>query len=110
MSTIQPAEVKRDDYGFWTHPDYPAHWDEGTSVDEILAWVEQNNVEYRSVSFEDDAPEELQDAWSETGEADCTKWEPSMPEGDGWFMFCLFDTEDGPSCTWMRHRKEGDQS
>jgi hypothetical protein len=39
MNPIQPAEVVRDEYGFWTHPDYP-EWDEGTTVKTVHDWYE----------------------------------------------------------------------
>ena len=107
MITIQAVEVVRDEYGFWTHPQYPAEWDESTTFEEIQTWLDQYQLEYRSIDFESDAPEGLQDAWGETGEADCSKWQPSPPSGEGWFVFAIYDTEDGPVCIWMRQRIEG---
>ena len=29
-------------------------------------------------------------------------WEPTVPEGDGWFLFALYDTEDGPHACFTR--------
>lgn len=31
-------------------------------------------------------------------------WEPPRPEGEGWFVLSIHDTEDwGPVCVWVRH-------
>lgn len=73
--------------------------------EEWKAWLDSQNCEYFRVDFEYDAPEELQDRWMDNGLADCTAWEPSRPDGEGWFMLGIWDTEDGPVCWWLR-RKE----
>lgn len=101
MNLIQPAEVVRDEYGFWTHPDYP-EWDECTLTETINGWFEEQGIKCVSVLFEDDAPEELQDAWLVNGEALYEKWEPTAPKGDGWFVLSIHDTESGPVCIWGR--------
>lgn len=100
-SLIQPVPVQRDEHGYWTHPDYPK-WDEETSVQTIKEWYEEQGLEHAVVLFEDDAPEDLTDAWEATGEDDCTKWEPTVPKGDGWFALSIHDTERGPVCIWVR--------
>ncbi len=35
---------------------------------------------------------------------DISAWEPERPEGDGWFIGSIHDTEDGPVCVWMRNK------
>nr|WP_298118252.1 hypothetical protein [uncultured Pseudomonas sp.] len=99
-NVIQPVEVKRDEYGHWTHPAWPE------SDDEMIprSWFTFHGLEIGIVEFENDAPEELTEAYFESGEPDCTKWEPSKPVGDGWFVFSIHDTDDGPICVWVRHR------
>lgn len=32
--------------------------------------------------------------------------EPEWPEGDGWFIGSIHDTEDGPACVWLRNKTE----
>ena len=100
MNLIQPAEVVRDEYGFWTHPDYP-EWDEGTTRPMIDAWFKEQGLERSIIWFEEDAPRHLVDEWMENGEAPCEKWEPTVPEGGGWFVLSIHDTEDGPLCIWV---------
>ncbi|EHU9778498.1 hypothetical protein KZ562_005197, partial [Escherichia coli] len=34
---------------------------------------------------------------------DISAWEPERPEGDGWFIGSIHDTEDGPVCIWLRN-------
>jgi len=98
---IQPVPVERDAYGFWAHPNFP-EWDECTLPETIKGWFEGQGIERTVVLFEDDAPEDLTDAWEATGEADCAKWEPTAPKGDGWFVLSIHDTESGPVCIWVR--------
>ncbi len=100
-SLIQPVPVERDSDGFWTHPDYP-EWDECTLTETIDGWFQEQGIERSLVLFEDDAPEDLTDAWQATGEADCAKWEPTVPKGGGWFVLSIHDTESGPACIWVR--------
>lgn len=100
-SLIQPVPVERDAYGFWTHPDYP-EWDESTLLSTVNDWFEGQGLERATVLFEYDAPQDLQDDYLENGEPDYSKWQPTPPQGDGWFMLSIFDTEDGPVCIWGR--------
>jgi len=63
----------------------------------------QQRLVVQVVQFEYDAPEELCDKWFGGGVADCKQWEPSKPEGEGWFILGIWDTEDGPACYWARY-------
>lgn len=97
---IQPMPVVRDEMGLWTHPQWP-------STDEELipyAWFTDRGLEVRERNFEGDAPDELQAAWFASGIADCSAWSPTQPNGDGWFIFSIHDTDDGPICVWVRHQ------
>lgn len=99
---IRPQSVERDKDGYWTHPGYPDHWDEGTTSSEITAWFAAQGLESQVVEFEFDASDELQDMWMETGEPSCSLWSPTYPDGRGWFIFSIHDTERGPVCVWVR--------
>lgn len=101
-SAIRPHPVSRDKDGYWTHPNYPNHWDEGTTSTEITGWFLEQGLESQVAEFEFDAPDELQDMWMETGEPSCSLWNPTYPDGRGWFMFSIHDTERGPVCVWVR--------
>ncbi|HGV2417417.1 TPA: hypothetical protein ACNCFI_004887, partial [Escherichia coli] len=35
---------------------------------------------------------------------DIAAWEPERPEGEGWFVGSIHDTEDGPVCIWLREK------
>jgi hypothetical protein len=95
---IQPLPVDRDATGFWTHPAWPS------TDDELIpyAWFTDRGLEVRERNFEDDATDELQAALFASGIADCSAWTPTEPAGDGWFIFSIHDTEDGPLCVWVR--------
>lgn len=54
------------------------------------------------VFLETDAPAEVADRYFEAGSPDCSYWEPTKPEGDGWVLGAIWDTEDGPVAIWLR--------
>ncbi|MGI9565250.1 hypothetical protein [Pseudomonas fulva] len=95
---IQPVAVERGEHGFWTHPAWPS------TEEELIpyAWFHDRGLDVKEVEFEYDAPETLQAAWYHDGTADCTAWNPTQPAGEGWFVFSIHDTEDGPICVWVR--------
>lgn len=96
---IQPLQVVRDEYGFWTHPAWP---DDGDECALPLSWFGEHGMEYCVVEMENDAPEGMMEAWMDDADYDCTPWQPSKPAGDGWFTLSIHDTEDGPVCVWVR--------
>jgi hypothetical protein len=97
MTQISEELVKRDEYGFWSHSVFDEFGDEEIIPED---WFTSRGVKVASVKFEYDAPEELQNDWFEDGEPDCSAWNPSRPEGDGWFVLSIHDTDDGPICVW----------
>lgn len=98
---IQPVAVERDEYGHWTHPAWPQ---DGGENDIPKSWFKNNGLDLAIVEFEHDAPEELANAYFYEGDPEaCRDWTPSNPEGEGWFVFSIHDTEDGPICAWVRH-------
>ncbi|VXC25342.1 conserved hypothetical protein [Pseudomonas sp. 8Z] len=106
---IQAVPVERDQHGFWTHPQYPQFWDEGTTSSEINAWLSANGLQSQVTEYEYDAPDELQAIWMETGTPACCRWQPTEPSGSGWFIFSLHDTERGPVCVWVRQKPLSDE-
>lgn len=97
---IQPAPVVRDEYGMFQHPDLP-DFDEGDG-EKCKAWVAQQGLQLVMFHLETDAPEEIADRYFASDEPHCGYWEPSKPEGDGWFCLAIHDTDDGPVCWWAR--------
>lgn len=53
-----------------------------------------------------DGTEEAYKTYFDGAIADCSAWKPSKPDGDGWFIVSIHDTEDGPACIWIRHPTE----
>jgi len=96
---IQPMPVERADMGEWTHPAWPRDGEEDAIP---KSWFADNGLELFIVEMESDGPEELNRQWEEEGLCDCTAWVPSRPAGDGWFIFSIHNTEDGPICVWVR--------
>lgn len=92
---IKPEEVVRDEYGFWTHSQYPEFETEYPPAGEWEKWCNDNGIKPLFVAFDGDAPEELQAGWFEDGLCDCTKWNPTPP-ADNAFLLSIHDTEDGP--------------
>ncbi|KAA0264819.1 hypothetical protein [Hafnia alvei] len=93
-STIQPAEVKRNQEGYWTHPEYEKFCGdrEFISTTEFDVWTKSNNLEW-AVDFPDET----------LSGCHMPEWQPEIPDGEGWFVGSIHDTEDGPICIWLRH-------
>ncbi|MHB0818515.1 hypothetical protein ACYCFK_09565 [Stutzerimonas stutzeri] len=96
---IEQLPVERDEHGHWTHPAWP---DDGDECAIPKGWFADHGLDLCIVEFENDATEDLVDAYFEQGDPDCSKWQPSRPSGDDWFVFSIHDTEDGPICVWVR--------
>lgn len=100
---ITAVEPQRDQYGYWTHPDYfvPSDGREYGAPGEFEAWLDDNRVVGHLQWMESDVTEEQLEAL-EAGGGDISRWNPTPPEGDGWFIASIHDTEDGPVCYWLR--------
>lgn len=101
---IQPIEMQRDTYGYWTHPDYLAFYDgrEYIPNDEFNSWMESQGLEW-SVEYRD---EEM--SVPDIDGADISNWNPKSPAGDGWFVGSIHDSDDGAVCIWLRAAKDGE--
>ncbi|MEB0226308.1 hypothetical protein [Pseudomonas sp. 10S4] len=96
---IQRLPVQRDDCGLWTHPAWP---DDGEESAILKSWFAEHCLEFSLIELESDGPEEMVTEYFEQGLVNCTAWEPTMPPGNGWFIFSIHDTDDGPICVWVR--------
>ena len=102
---INAVEVKRDNDGFWTHPDFPG-WDESVTPEQILSWQLDNNIKLIVVMFDGDGPSELEDRYFFNEELEALKeWEPTKPDENA-FLFSIHDTEDGPTAVWALHNTQ----
>ncbi|ELT9609735.1 hypothetical protein R8O49_005507 [Raoultella planticola] len=109
MNKITALPVTRNaTYGFWTHPcfDELCGDREGVTTAEFNEWVDANGLQ-SSMSFLECSDDEEARAEYESGEGSFTKWSPERPDGDGWFVGSIHDTEDGPVCIWFRHVEGG---
>ncbi|MFV4850634.1 hypothetical protein ACNJNU_13725 [Citrobacter freundii] len=99
---IGPAPVERDEVGYWTHPAAALQpdWDESTPPAEITDWFMSHALEQKIVTLEDQN-DALYKRCLENFEA-LNEWEPMPPDGDGWFLFSIFDSEDGVYAEFVR--------
>ena len=105
MNKIQPMAVERSEDGWWTHPDMP----EIETSEQFNAWQAQQGFQLCIVMLDGDAGDGTEEAYKtyfDAANADCSSWQPSKPEGDGWFIVSIHDSEDGPACIWIRHPTE----
>jgi hypothetical protein len=98
---LTPKRVRRDRYGFWLHP-LLRRLREGQQITDL---EEARDMELCFRSFELDAPDDLlglyhsvRGDWARAVRA----WQPTRPEGAGWFLAAVYDTEDGPYACFAR--------
>ena len=102
--SVRPVTVTRDRNGFWTHPHYFAPASDEATQTEFGDWMRQHNLICATRWMENDAPPQVIADW-EKGKQNISDWLPSAPEGEGWFIGSIHDTEDGPICVWLREVK-----
>jgi hypothetical protein len=100
LPLIKHWPVKRDENGFFQHPDLP-DFDEGDG-ERCKAWIAEQGLQVQMVSLEYHSDEAVSERYFEAGDPDCSYWEPDRPEGEGWFCLAIHDTDDGPVCWWAR--------
>lgn len=100
---LTPEVVKRDQKGFWLHPALAKARSE--VIEEL---PEAAGLEVRYVEFFFDAPSALQNAYEEGvtnggWEIAIRAWEPTVPDGTGWFLLGVYDSHDGgPTAAFAR--------
>ncbi len=95
---IQAHLVERDQFGFWTHPNYPDLAD-NCSCSEAQETLRRLGLELQNVFMESDAPRLYDSARSDQR---YSEWIPTRPEGAGWFVLSIHDTDNGPVCQYVR--------
>jgi hypothetical protein len=101
---FQPEKVERDVYGYWFHSAVRDS-EEDQPINELPG---AEGMEFRYVSFDNDASEKMQRRYFEDDEFNISDWNPTKPEGDGWFLLCIYDTEDGPHACFTRPKADID--
>lgn len=99
---LAPTPIERDDIGHWYHPHLP-DCDEGVSYGDLLAVF---GLEVACVDMESDAPEDVAERYFDQGGPGCSAWQPTTPEGKGWALLAIYDTEDGPYAMFARKAPE----
>ena len=105
---IQPVDVYRDEDGTWLHPNFPEFegYEEDVPGDVWRAWLAEQGLRESRVTFEDDAPDELVNRYFDDGLASCAEWAPTKPDGEGWFLLGIWDTDDGPVAYWVTRSED----
>lgn len=100
---MEALVVERSEDGYWTHPEYANLFGdrEVISADEFRSFCKQHGIESSIVEMENDNNQTVIDAYFEDGNQNISGWEPSMPDGEGWFVGSIHDTEDGPICVLL---------
>lgn len=108
IKLIEAAPVHRDENGNWWHPGLPtfAGTDESTETSpEWKDWLkEQGLIATRRDLEDEDESHPVYQSYFEAADPDgnFSAWEPTPPEGDGWFLLAIGDTEDGPQAWFVR--------
>ncbi|OTG85856.1 hypothetical protein B9T31_09695 [Acinetobacter sp. ANC 4558] len=111
IKQLTPAEITRNDYGFWTHPVLDEYLNqvlgdrEFMTNSEHLHMMNYFNINLRQTQMEWDCSEELSDKYWGDGDIDAVaEWQPTQPQGDGWFLVSINDTDDGPIAWWAKEK------
>lgn len=102
IGLIRSWPVKRDELGFFQHPDLPDFGEDAGDAEKCRAWIEEQGLQVKMVSLEYHSDEAVSERYFEAGDPDCSYWEPDRPDGEGWFCLAIHDTDDGPVCWWAR--------
>ena len=100
-----PTLIKRSvTDGTFVHPHLPAHDDDGE--DDIIPLVHAQGFEIRNVLGDSVGQDFPEDAAEDPGEDAYWKamreWNPAPPDGEGWMLAAMIDTEDGPDAWFVR--------
>lgn len=95
---LAPRKILRDAEGWLTHPALPAV-DEDVNCRQLLAAF---GIETFMRDMETDADEVAAKRYFTDGHPDCCDWTPTPPEGSGWRLLEIFDTENGPHALFGR--------
>jgi hypothetical protein len=96
---------ERDKDGWVTHPDVDLIMrllggdDEGEATYECITRIIGYSI---SIVTLDDDNQELSEAYAESGDGNCSAWEPKTPDGSLFIWIC--DTDDGPVAAYARKK------
>ena len=108
FGALLPMAIERDEIGCWTHPVYQDYYSK--VLGGVERWTEEEwqafelnfNIKAVYKSFYDDVSVEVADKFDKAEDPDLTFWEPTNPEGEGWFIIQIHHSEDGPYVVWAK--------
>lgn len=104
---LQAAPVTPDANGYWRHPGIP---DLGPlNSDAYYKYSERQRLVFDFVMFTKDAPADLISRYATAEESPLREWQPTKPEGEGWFVWAISPSEQGPVCFWCRRTSADEQ-
>lgn len=101
VEECRDVPVQRNEVGMWTHPAYLKAFGGCDSVPAGMfnAWLQHLDLESKTVVF---SPNDI----GEISWEDVAEWEPEAPDGQGWFIGSIHESEDyGVVCVWLRKTK-----
>jgi hypothetical protein len=98
-----------DDMGYAFHPDIDQfmHSESNDPANDEEAYLDAKRLseagfEDHFVGFDGDCRDKaIRDRYFEGGDGPIG-WEPSKPDGDGWLLVAIYDTENGPYAMFVR--------
>ncbi|WP_425953022.1 hypothetical protein [Ralstonia pseudosolanacearum] len=96
---LAPREIVREGEGWLRHPGFPV-CDENVRADKFLAAF---GIESFFRQMDGDVSDERYERFLDEG--DCADWNPTPPEGEGWMLLEIYDTEDGPYALFAREEQ-----
>ncbi|HDR9046240.1 TPA: hypothetical protein QDA94_000431 [Burkholderia vietnamiensis] len=100
-SILTPRKIVRDEDGMLSHPAIP-YLDEDVNYETFFAAF---GIEAAFIHMEGDVDCDTYDRYFASSSPDCSMWTPSTPQGDGWLLLEIYDTEDGPVALYVREKK-----
>lgn len=94
---LAPHPAHRDPSGWLAHPAFPV-FDEDVNTRFLLKAF---GLEAAFVLMSDEC--DIDD--TEACEGNCSAWTPTPPDGEGWALTEIYDTEDGPCALFVRESK-----
>lgn len=108
MSAVAFAPARmpaRDEDGYAVHPDLELILEDGDEGDELridLEKLKRAGFEDAYVGFDDDVDDDaIRDRYFEDGTG-VSEWQPTTPDGEGWQLVGVYDTENGPYAMFVR--------
>jgi len=107
---FDPATLPpRDEDGYTWHPDLDERFEHPELGEEYLhtEMFTALGLDLRYQLFEsDNVSEEVRNKYYETG-LSVPEWQPTPPDGAGWRIGAIYDTEDGPAALFVRELEQG---